>query len=85
MKKFCFTWYKNEKYSTPIERKTEISSPVDDLASAAKQATVIFTKLNGSLKANTIVSIQEIDAEGNPIGEPIIPTEEEMIVPVKKK
>lgn len=67
MKNFIFNWYRNEKYSEPIDRNIKIQS-VD-----AKSATEIFMKTFGNLKKNTINYIQEIDENHQPIGEKIIP------------
>ena len=82
MKRFIFTWYENVKYGTPVERKNTITvKNKGDIGMTAKAATDVFTKNFGSLKYNTIVSIQEIDENGNPVGEPIIPQEDSSIIP----
>ena len=82
MRKFVFTWYKNEKFGTPLERKNTVTVVnKGDIGLTAKAATEVFTKNFGSLKYNTILSIQEIDAKGNPVGEPITPQEDSSIVP----
>ena len=82
MKRFIFTWYENVKYGTPVERKNIITvKNKGDIGMTAKAATDVFTKNFGSLKYNTIVSIQEIDENGNPVGEPIIPQEDSSIIP----
>ena len=70
MKTFEILWFKNEKYGNPIERKTIIQS------GDAQSALQVFMNANGNLKKNTVISIQELDKEGNPVGEPIIPEEE---------
>jgi hypothetical protein len=70
MKTFEILWFKNEKYGNPIERKTVIKS-ID-----AKSALQVFMSANGNLKKNTVIHIQELDKDGNPIGEPIVPSEE---------
>lgn len=69
MKTFRFTWYKNEKYAKPLERKNLIKSD------EPQEATSAFMSVFGNLKKNTIVMIEEIDAEGRRVGEPIIPEE----------
>lgn len=85
MRKFIFTWYKNVKYGKPVERKNTISViNKGDIGMTAKAATNVFTKNFGSLKYNTIVSIQEIDENGNPVGEPITPQENSSIIPTGK-
>lgn len=66
MKKFSFKWHKNEKYSEPLTRFTEI------IAVDAKSATEVFMANFGNLKKNTIESIQEFNEHG-PVGDPIVP------------
>lgn len=84
MKTFMFTWYKNVKYSSPIERYSTVRVPAGpDLGLSAKRATEIFCSQFGSLKTNTIVSIQEM-VDGKPVGEPIVPQEDTAIVPTKR-
>jgi hypothetical protein len=70
MKTFEILWFKNEKYGNPIERKTVIKS-ID-----AKSALQVFMSANGNLKKNTIIHIQELDKNGEPVGEPIVPENE---------
>ena len=82
MRKFIFTWYENVKFGTPMERKNTVAvMNKGEIGLTAKAATEVFTKNFGSLKYNTIISIQEIDENGNPVGEPIIPAEDSSIVP----
>ena len=82
MRKFIFTWYENVKYGKPVERKNTISViNKGDIGMTAKAATEVFTKNFGSLKYNTIVSIQEIDENGAAVGEPITPQEDSSIIP----
>ena len=50
----------------------------------AKAATDLFCRTLGNLNKNEIVSIQQIDKDGNPIGEPILPMEGSSIVPIAK-
>ena len=84
MKTFIFTWYKNEKYGNPIERHNLIQVTAGpDIGTSAKKATDVFCQTFGSLKYNTIVSIQEM-ANGKPVGELIIPQEDTSIIPTKK-
>ena len=66
-KRFIFNWYKNEKYSTPITRENMIE------AETPSAATGVFMRTFGNLKLNTINFIQEVDKEGNPVGEQIKP------------
>jgi hypothetical protein len=71
MKTFEILWFKNEKYGfNPIERKIMIQS------ADAQSALQVFMRINGNLKTNTVIYIQELDKDGNPIGEPIVPSEE---------
>lgn len=85
IRNFVFNWYENVRYGTPIERKNTIQvTKTSDLGHDAKKATDVFCKGFGNLKKNTIISIQEMNDKGEPIGEPIVPTEENSIVPFKK-
>lgn len=80
---FDIIWKENKKYNA-IERKTIVSiKGTDDLATDAKAALNVFISINGNLKKNEIISIQEVNEFGKPIGEPIKPTNDESIVPVK--
>ena len=82
---FIFNWYENTRYGSPIERKnTVFVAGTGDIGHDAKQATDVFCKSFGNLKKNTIVSIQEVNDKGESIGEPIIPTEENSIIPTKR-
>lgn len=82
---FVFNWYENTRYGSPMERKnTVLVSKTGDLGYDAKQATEVFCKTFGNLKKNTIVSIQETNEKGEAVGEPIVPTEENSIVPTKR-
>lgn len=67
MKTFIINWHKNEKYGPVIERNSTIKTK------DAKSAVECFMKTNGNLKKNTINFIQEVDKNGIPIGEKIIP------------
>lgn len=84
MQRFNFTWYaKKDK----IERHTKVQTNVADsaeLSIGAKAATDLFCRTLGNLNKNEIVSIQQIDKNGNPIGEPILPMEGSSIVPIAK-
>lgn len=63
-KNFVFNWQKNG--INPIVRNNTIQA-VD-----AKTATDVFMKTFGNLKKNTIHYIQEVDMEGQPIGDRIV-------------
>ncbi len=84
-RKFAFVWYENPKYGNPITRNNaiEVVNASPDTGMAAKAAVAVFTKRFGSLKKNTIVSIQEFNDNG-PVGEVITPSEESSIVPTGK-
>lgn len=83
---FVFKWYENVRYGTPVERENSVlvTKPSGDIGHDAKAATELFCKSFGSLKKNTIISIQEMNDKGEPVGEPITPADENSIVPFKK-
>lgn len=85
VRNFSFKWYKNEKYGKPTVRTNSItvSNASADTGHAAKAATDIFCKTFGNLKVNTIESIQEYNENG-PVGELIIPSKDNVTVPIKK-
>lgn len=64
MKTFIVTWYSN---------KDEVTRHNKITANHVADASVSFARNFGNLKKNTIISFQEIDKDGNPIGEPIVP------------
>ncbi len=77
-------WYptrdgENFKRSTFIR----LSKPIGKTEYDAKAALNIFTSQCGSLKKNTIVKIVEMDENGQ-IGEDIVPTDNEAIIPIAK-
>ena len=83
MRTFEITWYKNDK--TPIERKNKVTvtRPTSAIEKDAKYAVGLFSSEFGNLKKNTIISIAEIDANGNQIGDLITPVEgENSIIPI---
>ena len=84
-RKFAFTWHENPRFGTPVTRinVVEIQNASPDTGLAAKSAVNVFTKNFGSLKKNTIVSIQEFNDKG-PVGEPIVPSDENDIIPTRK-
>lgn len=82
MRTFEITWYKNER--NPIERKNRVlvTRPTGAIEKDAKYAVGLFTAEFGSLKKNSIISIAEIDKDGNQIGELITPMDgENAIIP----
>lgn len=82
---FNITWYENEKYGTPVTRRNAVTvvNASPEVGLAAKAAVALFTKTFGSLKKNTIISLQEFNNDG-PIGELITPDADNNIVPIKK-
>ena len=72
-RKFLFTWHKNERYGEPVERHNYITvtKASKDLGMACNAATELFKRSFGSLKRNTILSIQEVDENNAPLGEPL--------------
>ena len=86
VRNYKFNWYKNEKYGEPLERHTfvRLTDAVGRVEVDAKRATELFVKSIGSLKYNTIISIQEFDDAGQQLGEDIIPEEGSSIVPTAK-
>lgn len=84
MQTFVITWYKNERYGKPIERRTSIQvTSSADIGHSAKRVVDIFCSTFGNLKRNTIISVQEMK-NGEPYGEPIVPSDETSIVPTRK-
>lgn len=82
MRTFEITWYKNDR--NPIERKNRVlvTRPTGAIEKDAKVALGIFSAEFGNLKKNTVVSITELDKDGNQIGELITPIEgENAIIP----
>ena len=78
MSNFTITYHKNKKFGAEIVQKTSIQ------AKNAKSAVEVFVSTIGNLKKMTIHEVQEYDKKGNPVGEPIVPMEENAIVPVAK-
>lgn len=86
MKTFEITWYKNER--NPITRKNKVLVPraTGAIEKDAKRALGIFIEGFGGLNKNTVVSIAELDENGNQVGELITPVEgENTIVPTKRR
>ena len=83
---FRFTWYKNEKYGESLTRHTfiTVSPATGAIEKDGKRAVELFCNEFGSLKYNSIVKIQELDEDGNQIGEDIVPQEGSVIVPTAK-
>lgn len=85
MRSFMVNWKENKKFA--VERKTlvDVIRPTGDIGLDAKAALNIFCSTYGNLKKNEVISLQEVNANGDSIGEPIAPTaDENSIVPYKK-
>lgn len=83
-----FTWiFKESKYDKDVERHNSItiSHPTGETKYDAKAALDIFIQVFGNLNRNKIICIKEFDECGNQIGEDIVPSEENMIIPEKRK
>jgi len=63
------------------KRVVMVSNPSGDIGKDAKAALGIFIASTGTLKKNEIVSLQEIDKDNKPVGEPITPTQDSSVVP----
>ena len=86
---YIFTWYetKTSKYGNPVIRTNTINliKPTGKTEYDAKAALQIFMVNFGNLHKNTIVSIKEMDENGQQIGEDIVPSDtEDAIIPVGK-
>ena len=85
---YSFEWYvtKEAKYGEPIIRHSSLilSYPTGETKIDAKNAVELFTRNFGNLHKNTIIKIKEFGEKGQ-IGEDIIPSKENYIVPTKKK
>lgn len=86
MRRFNIVWQSIKKYpkNLPTSIATvEITNDVGDIGRDAHSALDIFCRKYGNLKSVNILKIQEIDAAGESIGEPILP-QTNSIVPVRK-
>lgn len=63
------------------KRVIMVSNPSGDIGKDAKAALGIFIASTGTLKKNEIVSLQEIDKDNKPVGEPITPAQDSSVVP----
>lgn len=63
------------------KRVVMVSNPSGDIGKDAKAALGIFIASTGTLKKNEIVSLQEIDKDNEPVGEPITPAQDSSVVP----
>lgn len=86
MKKRIFnvTWANKKDIDLVRTSKIEIPNASDEIGIAAKSALQIFSVNYGSLAKVEVFKIQEIDSNGNSIGEPITPEENSSIVPSKR-
>lgn len=81
---YIFEWYKKTKYN-PIIRHSSVrlSNFTGDTSVDAKYALQIFMAQNGNLNSIEIIKIKEFNENGQ-IGEDIIPSEENNIIPSGK-
>lgn len=86
MRNFRITYKPIDRYNKSTERNivVNISKPSGDIGADAHSALNLFIASAGSLKKNDIIEIQEISDDGTNIGEPIKPTGNSSIVPIKK-
>lgn len=85
MKYFLITWYeKKDKQKIHRTHKISIKTNSSDIGVTAKRATDLFCLACGNLNKNEIVSIQEVDENNVPIGEPITPMDGSTIVPTRR-
>lgn len=83
MRKFLITYKELKKYASKNERHriVQISKSTGDIGIDSKAAVGVFINSTGTLKRNEIISIQELDENNNPIGEPIKPMDDIAIIP----
>ena len=81
---FIITWRENKKNSLERYSTITVTKVTGDIGQDAKTALNIFCSVNGNLKKNEVISIQEVDEQFYKIGEPIIPTGDNSVVPYKK-
>ena len=86
MRTFKIAYTKINKHNKVILRNStvSISNPTGDLGRDAHSALNLFISSIGSLKKYDVLEIQELNNEGNPIGEPIKPMGDSSIVPYRK-
>lgn len=82
MRRFIITW-QSKKDKLTRKNRVQVIKDSGDIGIDAKKALNLFTNTYGSLKYNDIITIQEVDENGDNIGEPIKPveTEEPVIMP----
>lgn len=86
MRTFRITYTKINKHNNGILRNSTISvsNPTGDIGRDAHSALNLFVSSIGGLKKYDVLEIQELNDEGNPIGEPIKPMGDSSIVPYRK-
>lgn len=80
---YRFKWYPTkDRDAIPRHTLIRISNPTGKTEIDAKNAMELFVRSCGNLKKNTIIKIQELDENGEQIGEDIVPSaEENAIIP----
>lgn len=86
MRNFRITYKPVDRYSKATERNIviNVSKPTGDIGQDAHAALNLFVSSIGNLKKNDVIEIQEINAMGENIGEPIKPIGESSIIPTRK-
>lgn len=84
IRNYNIEWYPT-KDGEKLKRSTfiKLSKPTGQTQYDAKAALNIFISQCGNLKKNTIIKIIEMDENGQ-IGEDIVPTDNEAIIPIAK-
>lgn len=90
IRSYEITWYalNDTRYGREAQIRTtniKIGRPRGVTSVDAKAAVDLFCKEFGNLKRNAIVSIKELDENGEQIGEDIKPTGENGIIPTIRK
>lgn len=83
MKSFRIT-YKSKSDDNIRNTIVGVSKESQNLGQDAKAALGIFISCVGSLRKYDILEIQELDKDKNPMGEPIKPMGDSVIIPTKK-
>lgn len=82
-RRFRITYHKMNS-TTDQNAVINVSKPTGDIGKDAHAALNLFVSAVGNLKRFDVTEIQEISDKNKPIGEPIRPTGDASVVPVKK-
>ena len=83
MRHFLF-YYTDLRSGMDLKRKVILSKSTGNISIDAKNALGVFINSTGTLKYINVNEIQELDKDGNAIGEPIKPMGDNAIVPTKR-